>query len=170
MLDAKWENLDEAFAELEKECTEVVRGITVEIFLHTLQMSPQYFGRYASSWTYKVGSPELGWTNPEFVYYEEDQGYAPVYRKGDYPALASAIKHNAGRDSVFKLGDTVFISNSVDHGQGPYAAAIEDGTINLRAVNQPGRPLGRAIDRAGTWFAHDVNPKHAASLKAMRIY
>ncbi len=56
---ANWENLDAAFAELEAECADIVRGMTVEIFLHTLQYSPQYFGRYASSWTYKIGSPEF---------------------------------------------------------------------------------------------------------------
>ena len=166
---ASWEGLDEAFAELEAECANVIRGMTVEIFLHTLQYSPQYFGRYASSWTYKIGSPEF-WTNPEFDYVAEDQGYAPIYRKGDYPALASAVKHNLGRDSGFRLGDTVYISNGVDHGEGSYAGLIEDGQIKLRAVNQPGRPLGRALDRAATWFANDVNPKHAANLKAMRIY
>ena len=46
-----WTGLDQAFAELEAEVTEVIRGITVEIFKHTLEMSPQYFGRYVSSWT-----------------------------------------------------------------------------------------------------------------------
>ena len=70
---ANWENLDAAFAELEAECADIVRGMTVEIFLHTLQYSPQYFGRYASSWTYKIGSPEF-WTNPEFDYVRRIRG------------------------------------------------------------------------------------------------
>ena len=169
MADSSWENLDAAFAELEAECANVVRGMTVEIFLHTLEYSPQFFGRYASSWSYKIGSPEF-WSNPEFDYEAEDQGYAMIYKKGDTPALESAVRHNVGRDSSFKLGDTVYISNGVDHGQGSYAQSIEDGGIALRAVNQPGRPLGRAIDRAATWFANDVNVKHAAELKALKIY
>lgn len=163
-------SIDAAFDALEAECADIIRGMTVEIFLHTLQMSPQYFGRYASSWTYQVGKPELGWTNPEFVYEGEDQGYAMLHRKGDYPALASAIQHNTGRDNAFRLGETVYISNSADHGEGPYAQGIENGTVKLRSVNQPGRPLGRAIDRAATWFATSVNPKHAAELKALRLY
>lgn len=166
---SNWIGLDEAFAELEQECTEIVRGITVEIFNHTLHMSPQYFGRYVSSWTYKVGSPDF-WTNPEFNYFIEDTGGIPIGRKGDPEAIFSAVLHNAGREREFKLGDTVYISNGVDHGEGPYAEAIEDGTISLRDVNQPGRPLGRSIDRAGVWYATSVNPARVPALRAMRIY
>ena len=92
---ANWENLDAAFAELEAECANVIRGMTVEIFLHTLQYSPQYFGRYASSWTYKIGSPEF-WTNPEFDYVAEDSGQVAPSRKGDPEAIFSAMIHSSG--------------------------------------------------------------------------
>ena len=166
---ANWENLDAAFAELEAECTDIVRGMTVEIFLHTLQYSPQAYGRFVSSWTYEIGRPKY-WTNPQFDIDMEDSGQVALSRKGDPEAIFSAMLHNSGKDSGFRLGDTVYISNGVDHGQGSYAGLIEEGQINLRAVNMPGRPLGRAIDRAATWFANDVNPKHAANLKALRIY
>lgn len=164
----KWEGLDAAFAELEAEVTDIVRGMTVEIFNHTLEMSPQYFGRYVSSWTYQVGKPEF-WSNPEFDYVIDDTGSIPIQRKGDPEAINSAKSHNAGRDRDFKLGSTVYIANGVDHGEGPYAGLIEDGGITLRAVNQPGRPLGRSIDRAATWYAHDVNPKRVAQIKGNRL-
>ena len=166
---ANWEGLDAAFAELEAECANVIRGMTVEIFQHTLQYSPQAYGRFVSSWTYNVGSADY-WSNPEFDINMEDSGQVALFSKGDPEAIFSAVRHNAGRDTGFKLGDTVYIANGVDHGQGGYAAKIEDGQIALRSVNQPGRPLGRAIDRASSWFANDVNPTHAAKLKALRIY
>lgn len=163
-----WIDLDKAFAELEAECAEIVRGITVEIFRHTLEMSPQYFGRYVSSWTYRVGKPEL-WTNPEFDFVLEDAGGERIRRKGDTEAINAAKQHNAGREMEFKLGATVFISNGVDHGEGPYADLIEQEPDWLRDVNKPGRPLGRSIDRAGLWYAHTVNPKRAPALRALRI-
>jgi len=165
---SNWIGLDEAFAELEQECTEIVRGITVEIFNHTLHMSPQYFGRYVSSWTYKVGSPDL-WMNPTFDFFIEDTGGERIKRKGDREAIDAAVQHNAGRELEFKLGSTVYISNGSDHGEGPYAALIEEEPDWLRDVNKPGRPLGRSIDRAGTWYAHTVNPARVPALRGLRI-
>ena len=168
-ISTEWEGLDAAFKDLVNECSDVVRGLTVEIFQHTLQMSPQSFGRYVSSWTYKVGSPDF-YSNQTFVYEAEDQGYAEIKRKGDPEAIFAAMAHNKGRDKAFKLGDTVYFANGVDHGEGPYAQGIEDGTIKLRMVNLPGRPVTRAIDRAAAWFANDMNPSHAAKYKALRMY
>lgn len=168
-IDASWDNLDDAFKGLIDECSEVVRGLTVEIFQHTLQMSPQYFGRYVSSWTYRVGSPEFH-TNDAFNYDEESQGVVEIKRKGDPEAIFAAMAYNKGRDKAFKLGDTVYFANGVDHGEGPYAQDIEDGAIKLRMVNLPGRPVTRAIDRAAAWFANDMNPNHAAKYRALRMY
>lgn len=164
MADVEWDNLDQVMAELEAEITDIVRGFTVEIYYHTLKMSPQYFGRYVSNWTYQIGSPD-SWLNQEFDYEDEDSGYATIHKKGDWPAIESAVNHSKGRDSRFKLGDTVFISNNAGH-----ANDIETGRINLRVVNQPGRPLTRAIDRATTWYGNDMKAKHALELRAMRIY
>ena len=42
MADVEWDNLDQVMAELEAESTDIVRGFTVEIYDHTLKMSPQY--------------------------------------------------------------------------------------------------------------------------------
>lgn len=169
-IDAEWENLDEAFSTLEAECTDIVRGITVEVFWNTLKMSPQYFGRFASSWTYRIGSPEFR-SSTDFDYESEDQGYAEIFRKGSVPAIESALKYNKGRDANFKLGDTVYISNGVNHGEGSYAQGIEDGSIYLRPVNMPGRPLGRAIDIASSWYGNEVHESHVGPLKRiMRLY
>ena len=166
---AEWDNLDAAFAELEAECADVVRGMSVDIFNTILDWSPQYFGRYVSSWTYSIGAPVFR-TDDTYNYVEEDQGFAEIRRKGDSEPIATAKAFNRGRDKAFKLGDTIYIANGADHGEGPYAAGIEDGSIRLRPVNLPGAPATRALDRAGAWYANDVNKTHAAKLKAMSIY
>jgi hypothetical protein len=163
-----WTGLDQAFAELEAEVTEIVRGITVEIFNHTLHMSPQRFGKYVSSWTYDVGAPRP-WSNPQFDYITEDKGEVALKRKGDREAIDAAVAHNAGHEMQYKLGDVVYISNGVVGDDGNYAALIEEEPEWLRDVNKPGRPLGRSIDRAGVWYAHTVNPKRAPALRALRI-
>lgn len=166
---AEWDNLDAAFAELEAECADTVRGMSVELFQTILNWSPQYFGRYVSSWTFRIGSPEFR-TDDTFNYVAEDQGFAPVRRKGDSEAINVAKAYNIGRDKGFKLGNTIYISNGVDHGEGPYAAGIEDGSIRLRPVNLPGAPATRALDRVQAWYGNDVGAAHAAKLKAMSIY
>ena len=168
-VSAEWDNLDAAFAELEAECTDVVRGMSVDIFNTILDWSPQYFGRYVSSWAYSIGNP-VYYTNLTYIAEPEDQGYMTIYRKGDTDAINTAKAFNAGKDKAFKLGDTIYIANGVDHGEGPYAAGVEDGSIRLRPVNLPGAPATRALDRAGVWYANDVNKMHAAKLKAMSIY
>ena len=162
---ANWENLDAAFAELEAECANVIRGMTVEIFKYTLHLSPQSKGVFVSSWQYSLNRP-IYWSNPEFANVEPE-----TYMKGNLPAIEAALQANAGDDAPFKLGDTVYISNGAEGLDGEYGILIEEGTMKLRYENRGGlRPLSRAVDRAATWFANDVNPKHAANLKAMRIY
>jgi len=157
------DSIDVAFAELEKECTDIVRGMTVDIFHTVLQWSPQSKGVFVSSWQYNIGSP-IFWTNPEFVGNERE-----TYVKGNPPAIQSAKEYNAGDEAGFKLGDTVFISNGAESIEGEYAGLVEAG-LRLRPENRPGRPLGRAVDRTATWFKKDMSPAHAAAFKAMRIY
>lgn len=168
-VSADWEGLDEAFAALEAELTDVVRGLTVEVFWHTLKMSPQFYGRYASSWTYQIGTPDFH-NNTTFAT-ETREGFSVIRQKGDSGPIGAALSYSRGRDSAFKLGDTVYISNGVDHGEGPYAAGIEDGSIKLRSVNRPGMPLRRAIDMAGSWYGNEMKPTHVEPLKrVMRLY
>ncbi len=162
---AKWEGLDAAFAELEAECANVIRGMTVEIFDYTLQLSPQSKGVFVSSWQYSLNRP-VYWSNSEFAGVEPE-----TYMKGNRPAIDAALQANAGDDTPFKLGDTVYISNGAEGLDGEYGILIEDGAMKLRYENRGGlRPLSRAVDRAASWFANDVNPTHAAKLKALRIY
>ena len=160
-----WENLDVAFKELEDECASVIRGMTVDIFKTAVTWSPQSKGVFVSSWQYSLNRPVF-WSNPEFAGTEPE-----TYMKGNRPAIEAAFQANAGDEMPFKLGDTVYISNGAEGVDGEYGVLIEDGSMKLRYENRGGnRPLGRAVDRAASWYANWVNPKHAADLKALRIY
>ena len=85
--------------------------------------------------------------------------------KGDPEAVMYAMLNNTGVPQGFKLGDTVYFTNSVDH-----AEDLEEGRITLRAVNMPGRPLHRTLDRVASWYGSDVNPSRAETLKKYRMY
>lgn len=177
-MPSAWKGLDEAFAELEAELTDVARGLTVRIWSGILSKTPQYEGRMAASWSYSIGAPEyvdrshlvspdpFGQGDFTHLGYYKD-GVVPLY-KGAPAAIAVSNSANAGRDKAFKLGDVVYISNGVNHGEGEYSQAIEDGNILLRAENLPGAPVSRTLDWASVYF-NDVSPPKAASLKALTI-
>jgi hypothetical protein len=155
--------------------TNVVRGLTVRTFNGILSKTPQYLGRMAASWTYSIGAPQYidrsSQVQPPavkdisgFIDYGEFTG---LWR-GHPLAIALANAASANRDSSFKLGDTVYISNGVNHGEGPYSQDIEDGNITLRSVNRPGAPVARTLDSIGAMYGN-VSPARAATLKSLRI-
>lgn len=174
MADA-WVGLDQAFAELEAELTDVARGLTVRVFNGILSKTPQYLGRMAASWTYSIGAPEfvdrstlvgnhIEKSPSGFIDYGAFTGFA----RGNPIAIGIANTANVGRDKAFKLGDVVYLSNGVNHGEGPYSQDIESGNIILRAVNQPGAPVARTLDWAGVFYA-DISPNKARTLKSLSI-
>lgn len=175
MADA-WVGLDAAFAELEAECTDIIRGVTVRVWNGVLSKTPQFDGRMAASWTYCVNSPQF-YDRSSQVDPQGEKLPAHRYRdlggfKGLYPgqplALAVANAASAGKDKAYRLGDTVYMTNGVNHGEGAYSQDIEDGNIRLRAENQPGAPARRTIDWANAYFA-DITPNKARSLKNLSI-
>jgi hypothetical protein len=171
-----WTGLDAAFAELEAECTQIVRGMTVKIFSGILSKTPQYLGRMAASWTYSLNAPEYvdrsSSVDPEAEKlaahrYTQFGAFKGLYR-GHPLAIAVANQANSGRDAGFRLGMTVFLSNGVNHGEGAYSQDTEDGNVVLRAENRPGAPVSRTLDWAGIAF-RNVSPQVAISLKNLRI-
>lgn len=171
-----WRGLDAAFAELEAELTNVARGLTVRTFNSILSRTPQYLGRMAASWTYSIGHPEYvnrsDRVDPEAEKlashrYRDLGSFKGLYR-GHPLAIAVANVANAGRDSAFRLGDVVYISNGVNHGEGAYSQDIEDGNITLRAENRPGAPVSRTLDFIGTFY-RDTSPIKARALKSLHI-
>lgn len=178
-LITEWENLDEAFEQLELECAEVVRGMSIEAWQFVLNQTPQYYGRLAASWTYSVGQPRfvdrsaaamLNTEMPADFITDPDEG--DVFsgrRKGDEAAIGIANFASAGNEMSFTLGATIFFSNGANHGEGPYAADVESGSIRLRAVNQPGKMASRALDMLAARYGNQVSAGKAGTLRLMRI-
>lgn len=169
----RWRDLDRAFALIEQELSDVARGMSVEIWNGVLAKTPQYFGRMAASWTYSIGSPQFYDRSIEAaaVNMVPLQQFGPPKGlwRGHPDAVAIANSHSRGADKAFRLGDTVFISNGVNHGEGAYSQAIEDGLVYLRHLNRPGRPAQRTLDSAAVRYAKGTTRQRAHVLKQMSI-
>lgn len=169
MSEMRWENLDAVFAELEREVTAVVRGITVEVWDGVLKKTPQFYGRLAASWDYTVGSPQFVDRSDEVKDAGLGEGPRQAFYRGHPAAIAVANAANFGQERFFKLGDTVYISNGADHGEGAYAGWAEDAGSLLRLFNRPGKAVGRSIDAAAKKYAQGVSKKDAARLANLSI-
>lgn len=172
----QWSGLDAAFAELEGELTDVVRGMSVRVFNGFLSKTPQYLGRMTASWTYSLNVPVFVDRSRDVDPTEgklSESGYIDYGSfkglwRGHPLAIAVANAANAGKDSGFKLGMTIYISNGVNHGEGPYSQDIEDGSVILRAENRPGAPVARTLDWASVAYK-DVTPTAARTLRTLRL-
>jgi hypothetical protein len=181
-LELEWEGLEEAFSELEQDCTDIVRGMTVWAWNTVLQQTPQWSGAMAVSWSYSLNSPHYEDRTHEAVNdtVEVDGKEMPLHQgreysllhKGYMPNIEVANAHSAGNDLPFRLGDTVYISNGVQS-EDDYAQAIEDknySVVNLRSANRPGAMMGRTLDRMQSmWNANGVTPNAAQNLKLLKI-
>lgn len=173
-VDLSWDNLDQAFSELEKDCTEVVRGITVELWNSILIKTPQYFGGMAASWNYTYNKADVANRTsmiPARVAMESDSwfSHSPT-RRGDPFAIGIANAASAGKDASFKLGKMVYINNGVFHDEGEYSAIIESyEPTQLRTFNRPGKPVHRSLDMIATRYGQDVSRNAAAYLKNLKI-
>lgn len=168
----EWENFDAAFDALEAELTDVARGLTVRAWDMLLSRTPQFLGQMAASWSYSLNAPdyENRWqlamaANLEKL--EQDEAFKGLWR-GHPVAIGIANAANAGKDAPFRLGDTVYFANAVDHGEGSYSSDVEVGNIHLRAVNLPGAPAARTLDWIGVRY-EDITGAQAAALRGRRL-
>lgn len=176
-MSSEWTNLDDAFEGLEGECQEVIRGMTVEIWKNVLLRTPQFYGRMAASWSYSLGSPVYVDRSDEVDDQGLDSSALATNKLGEFAGLSRghpaainiAEAASAYNDADYRLGMTVYISNGVDHGEGPYSGEVEYAGSRLRAVNQPGAPLRRSINSARTNYGEDVTMRQALRLKDTRI-
>ena len=177
-LKTSWDvdSFEKAFDELEAELEAAARGITVLAWDSILARTPQYTGAMAASWTYSIGNPiEIDRShaiNEEEIGAREINGRwvtSSPKGKGDFEAIEVSNVFNIGNDSAFRLGDVVYIANGVDGDDGPYSAGVEDGSIQLRAVNLPGAPIARTLDMIEARFATDMSDADARQLKQLRI-
>lgn len=162
------ESLDKAFAELEEECEQIVRGLTVDVWNRILWRTPQYYGRMVVSYTYSLDFPvfvDRSDLVANLDALDPDERSTQLRSKGDLRAINIANGLNGYMPPRFKLGDTVWIANGVDHGEGPYSGAIEDGKVRLRSINRPGAMVSRTMDYVGSRYA-SVTKRQAGMLKA----
>jgi hypothetical protein len=139
--------------------TETARGLTVDIFKHVIEISPQYSGDFAGNWKYKLNGVDTDFDPALFNIL--GQGNEPFRLAGHPEAVAHAMSANAGRDSAFKLGDTAFFSNSADHTE-PYSMKIWEGTIQFR-------PGNAKIDERTENYMRSYSVISAATAKRLRM-
>lgn len=167
-----WDNLDAAFAHLEREVEDVVRGITVETWHGILNRTPQYLGRMVASYTYSLNAPVTVDRShaievPDTEDHDELSSF--VRSRGHVEAINTANLYNLGNDLRFRLGDTVWITNGVDHGEGAYSAAVELGEVRLRPANLPGQPVARTLDSIVARYGANVSKHRARYLRTLQI-
>lgn len=174
-VSVEWENLDEAFAELEQECTEVARGISVLLWQSILTKTPQRFGGMTASWSYTYSASNFRdrsqQVKPEELAADNmwRTDYYSIKYRGHPNAIMIANAASAGRDTEFRLGRKVYLTNGVDHGEGPYSMWVEANPDKLRRDNQPGRPLARSLDMIQSRFGRDVSRDAATKLRTLKI-
>lgn len=121
--------------------------------------TPQWSGDMAANWKLSTGSPkpfQMNVFNSQFGGWRQRGDWrkvSSVFKLGDAPAVAFAVAEAAGEANDFKLGQSLYITNSAYHpedsedgSQGvidPYAWKVEAGLIHLRPVNQGGAHIVR---------------------------
>lgn len=133
--------LEKAQAEVEQ----TIKGASVEVFKMVLRNSPQFSGDFVGNWNYSVGEPDY-----KFEYLDLIQPGEEPFIMGDSPAINYAIAQNAGRESGFNLGDTIYFANSAEHDT-PYAVAIEENAVKFR-IGNIGAPLERTVFEFGSQY------------------
>jgi hypothetical protein len=168
-------SLEKAFEELNKECSDIVRGLSIMLWYRILAETPQKFGRAAASWTYSYRAPlfidrshavgighEIG---------DRDLDAEGMLWKGHPYAIdfATMIAAPHANDPAYRLGTEIYFANGVDHGEGHYASDLEEGAIHLRSVNRPGAMVQRAIDYVHVRYSEDIGARQAGHLKNLRM-
>jgi len=110
--------------------------------------SPQYSGQFAASWNLSIGTPVFTSRQPT-----SGTGIEEAYHEESAPAIGIAMYANEGALKGFKLGQKIYLANSVSHDE-PYSFLIESNQINFRSVNvSKGRTMGRAYSMLTNRYA-----------------
>lgn len=108
---------------------------------------PQYSGQFVASWNLSINQPDYTARQPTS---RLDGDSVEPYKEGDPNAINIALAANVGKLAGFKLGQKIYLSNSVEHDE-PYSVLIEHNQINFRPVNPSG---GRTMARAFDYLVH----------------
>lgn len=146
----------------EKLVEEVARGLAAEAFHRVVQESPQYSGDFAGGWKYAINRVDISFDSLALPF----RGAGEPRISGDKEAINWAIAQNKWKDNDFKLGDTVYLSNSAEHDE-PYAQLIEDGSIKFRPGNRGGT-VENVLTAIGSQYGF-INGQQARYLRKRRL-
>lgn len=158
----KADNLDEFFKgidlwqqQVEAEVTAVAKNLASYALRHVLAVSPQYSGDFVANWNMSVGQPDTSFTKGVFQPRSKD---FPPFLMGDLAAQNAALSRNTGRLNGFKLGQTIWISNTAHH-MDFYSFKIENNEITFRAGNM-GAPVERTMVKMANEFGIITKSKY----------
>ena len=156
------------FDAVEKAAEDAAVGLATKVFEKALAESPQYSGSYAGNWKLSYGSID---TSFEFDPLGT-KGSGPIYQRGSGPAQGYARAHGMKSPGGFKLGQSIFVSNStVSKSSDPrysdvnLAWQIEQGYIRFRPVNEGADHVGA---KSLNFVAHRFQNINKASLAILR--
>ena len=156
------------FDAVEKAAEDAAVGLATKVFEKALAESPQYSGSYAGNWKLSYGSID---TSFEFDPLGT-KGSGPIYQRGSGPAQGYARAHGMKSPGGFKLGQSIFVSNStVSKSSDPrysdvnLAWQIEQGYIRFRPVNEGADHVGT---KSLNFVAHRFQNINKASLAILR--
>lgn len=148
MIDIKVTNIDQVFGELDawlmsvqRDLEHLARGLATEAFIKILDHSPQYSGDFAANWKLSVGEMDKSYGVMLFGKLFPDPD---PFINGDEEAIMKAMSNAMGKLDGFKLGQTIWISNSSAH-LTTYAWKIENNQIRFRPGNYGGT-IGLTMD------------------------
>lgn len=135
--------IDKWLSDIEYLAEEAAKGLIYKAHDIATERSPQYSGDFVANWKLSYKLPDLSFDPHLFPgkQFPVAEGETP-FHQGDMPAMLYSINHRTGKLDGFRLGDTLWLSNSAKHdddifGQ-TYAWLIEDGLVKLRPENYGG--------------------------------
>ena len=161
------------FDAVEKAAEDAAVGLATKVFEKALAESPQYSGSYTGNWKLSYGSID---TSFEFDPLGT-KGSGPIYQRGSGPAQGYAHAHGMKSPGGFKLGQSIFVSNSTKSANEINRAdfhanmftnlawRIEEGKIQFRPVNEGADHVGT---KSLNFVAHRFQNINKASLAILR--
>lgn len=164
-----WQRALKAF---EDTALDVYRGLASTVFSYVVEETPEYTGESVANWTFHVGGALLKTTSgiktsravrrkggqADPVWQMPGTHLMPTIHTGNggNPEALTIARDalRAGFQSVKSLADTIFIANATKFDRGDYkVGALENPPGGwLRAVNQPGHMVERAVSYAAGRF------------------
>ncbi len=132
-------NLGQVMSEIDRWLVAVqveVEQIAIDLMKVMLRQalwnSPQYSGDFVANFKVSIGKQDRSFTPG--IFSDKIFPTKAPYQKGDTPAITFAAMANADKATGFKLGGTIWLSNSAAHDD-LYAWKIENNTLKLRPQN-----------------------------------